>query len=222
MEITYLGYASFSLKNKKGMVVLINPFDPDFVGLKMGKQKADVILVSENNKGHNYVKSVTAPVKREEIFTIDSPGEYEVGGIEISMIEIIGGKEEKEKSKTMVIVVRMDGLIVCHLGNLKKMPREEVKKRVGTVDVLLTSVGKEGYLSVSERGGLMKELSPSMVIPMEYKVSGLKEGVGSLPTLEEFLEKNNMKVAENGAVKIKVDKDKLSEDMQVVVLNVGN
>jgi len=221
MEITYLGYTSFSLKNKKGMVVLINPFDPDFVGLKMGKQKADVILVSEDDKGHNYVKSVTAPVKREKTFVIDSPGEYEVGGIEISMIQINGGKERK-KSKVMVIVVRMEGLIICHLGNLEKMPKEEVKKRVGTVDVLLTSVGKEGYLNVGDRGSLVKEMSPSIVIPMEYKTSDLKEGVGSLPTLEEFLEKNNMKVVENGVGKIKVDKNKLPEDMQVVVLNVGN
>ena len=31
-----------------------------------------------------------------------------------------------------------------------------------------------------------------------------------------------MKVAENGVSKIKVDKNKLPEDMQVVVLNVGN
>lgn len=221
MEIVYLGHTSFSLKNKKGMVVLINPFDPDFVGLKMGKQKADVVLVSDDSKGHNYIKSVTASVKREKTFVIDSPGEYEIGGVEISMIQTNGNKEGK-KNKTMVVVVRVEGLIVCHLGNLEKMPKEEVKKRIGTVDVLLTSVGKEGYLSVSDRGGLVKELSPSMVIPMEYKVEGLKEGVGSLPTLEKFLEKNNMKVAENGMDKIKVDKNKLPEDMQVVVLNARN
>ena len=58
MEITYLGYASFRLKNKKGLVVLVDPFDPDFVGLKMAKQKADVVIVSDDSKGHNYVKSV--------------------------------------------------------------------------------------------------------------------------------------------------------------------
>jgi len=68
----------------------------------------------------------------------------------------------------------------------------------------------------------MKEMSPSMVIPMEYKMDGLKKEVGVLPALEDFLEKNNMKVAENGVSKIKVDKNKLPEDMQVVVLNVGN
>ena len=50
MEITYLGYASFRLKNKEGMVVVINPFDGDFVGLKMEKQKADVVLISDEGK----------------------------------------------------------------------------------------------------------------------------------------------------------------------------
>ena len=221
MEITYLGYASFRLKNKKGLVVLIDPFDSNFVGLKMAKQKADVVIVSDDSKGHNNVKSVSDPVKREKTFIIDRPGEYEVGGVEISVIQTNGVKDG-ERNKTMIVVVRMEGLSVCHLGNLKKMPREEVKKRVGTVDILLSSVGKEGFLSVGDRGGLVKELSPSVVIPMEYKMDGLKEEAGRLPALEEFLEKNNMKVAENGENKIKVDKNKLPEDTQVVVLNVGN
>lgn len=221
MEITYLGYASFRLKNKEGMVVLIDPFETDFVGLKMVKQKADVVIVSEDSKGHNYTKGVTAPVKREKTFVIDQPGEYEVGGVEVSMIQTNGVKK-KMKSKTMIVVVRVDGLSVCHLGNLEKMPREEIKKRIGTVDVMLTSVGKEGCLGVGDKGKLVKEMSPSIIVPMEFKVDGLKEEVGSLPTLEKFLEKNNMKVVENGVDKIKVDKNKLPEDMQVVVLNVGN
>ena len=221
MEITYLGYASFSLKNKKGMVMLIDPFDSDFVGLKMGKQKADVVLISDEGKGYGNVKSVVGAVKREKPFIIDSPGEYEVGEVEVSMIQTNGSKKGK-KSKTMIVVVRMDGLIICYLGNLEKMPNGNVKKQIGTIDVLLSSVGKEGSLSASERGSLMKEMSPSMVIPMEYKMDGLKKEVGVLPALEDFLEKNNMKVAENGVSKIKVDKNKLPEDMQVVVLNVGN
>ncbi len=221
MEITYLGYASFRLRNKKGLVILIDPFDSDFVGLKLAKQKADVVIVSDDSKGHNHVKSVSGSVKREETFVIDKPGEYEVGGVEISVIQSNGSKDG-EKNRTMIVVVRMGELSVCHLGNLEKMPKESVKKQIGTVDVLLSSVGKKGFLSMSDRGGLIKEMNPSMVIPMEYKMDGLKEEVGDLPVLEDFLEKNNMKVAENGESKIKVDKNKLPEDTQVVVLNVGN
>lgn len=221
MEITYLGYASFRLKNKEGMVVVVNPFETDFVGLKMEKQKADIVLVSDEGKGYNHVESVTGAVKREDVFLIDSPGEYEVGGVEISMIQV-NGNEKGKKSKTMIAVVRMDGLSICYLGNLDKMPSGSVKKQIGAIDVLLSSVGKVGSLSVSDRGSLIKEMSPSMVIPMEYKTEGLKKEVGEVLALEDFLEKNNMKVAENGVSKIKVDKNKLPEDMQVVVLNVGN
>jgi len=215
MEISYLGYASFKLKNKAGMVVLIDPFDSDFVGLKMPKEKADIVVVSRNDKGHNVVSEVKEAVKREEVFVIDGPGEYEVGGVEVSAIQVNG-------SEKRVIVVRMDGLSVCHLSNLDKELSTVLKKEVGAADVLLASVGRKGGLGVGEMGKLVKEMSPSLVIPMEYKVKGLKDGVGEVANLEEFLEKNNMKVGENGSNKMKVTMSSLPEDMQVVVLNAGN
>lgn len=218
MEIAYLGYASFRLKTKEGRVVLINPFENGFLGLKMTKQKADVVVVSEKGKGYDNVKTVDGAVKRESVFIIDQPGEYEVGGVEISMIQINGGEEEGKE----IVVVRAEGLSVGYVGNLKKELKEKVKKQVGTVDVLLTAVGREGYLKAGERGALLKEINPSMVIPMEYQAKGEKNDDKELGSLEEFLEKNNMKVAENGVSKIKINKSNLPEDMQVVVLNVGN
>lgn len=215
MEIKYLGYASFKLKNKAGMVVVIDPFKSDFVGLKMPKEKADIVVVSRNSKGHGATDEINGAVKREEVFVVDGPGEYEVGGVEVSAIQLNG-------SDKRVTVVRMDDLSVCHLSSLDKELPASVKKEVGAADVLLVGVGRKDGLGVGEMGKLVKEMSPSLVIPMEYKVAGLKEGVGEVAELEEFLEKNNMKVGENGSDKIRVTTSSLPEDMQVVVLNAGN
>lgn len=77
MEISWLGQACFKLKGKNA-IVLIDPYDPDFTGLKISKDlSSDVVLVSHDHKDHNFT---SAPM------VFDKPGEYEVAGVVITGI----------------------------------------------------------------------------------------------------------------------------------------
>ncbi|MDP3733038.1 MAG: MBL fold metallo-hydrolase, partial [Candidatus Daviesbacteria bacterium] len=61
MDIYWLGQACFKLKGKNATVV-IDPYDPDFTGLKLPKDlQADVVLTTHDHNDHNNVSVVSGP-----------------------------------------------------------------------------------------------------------------------------------------------------------------
>jgi L-ascorbate metabolism protein UlaG (beta-lactamase superfamily) len=220
MEITYLGHSSFKLKNKEGMVVILDPFHPDYVGLPFVKDVADIVTISHEHEDHNAREMITGPVKRESTFVIDKEGEYEIGGIEISSIKTYHDNTEgSERGKNIITALRIDDVVVLHLGDLGHKLSESVIERVGSVDVLMVRVGGDAALNTDAVFDLIKEIQPSYVIPMHYKIDGMKDIFPGLPTLQNFLDKNKFPVAGESVHKIKIDKDTLPDDTQVLLMN---
>jgi len=220
MEITYLGHSSFKLKNKEGMVLIMDPFNPDFVGLPFPKDVADIVTISHDHEDHNEKNLVTGPVKRETTFVIDKEGEYEIGGIEINSMKTYHDKVEGvEKGKNLIMVIRIDGMTICHLGDLGHKLTESQIERLGDVDVLLIPVGGVYTIDSQEAVGLISEIQPSIVVPMHYKVAGMTDGFSELITLEQFLDKNKLPIFGEPVHKMKIDESDLPDDTQILVMN---
>lgn len=220
MEITYLGHSSFKLKNKEGMTILMDPFKSDFVGLPFPKEVADIVTISHGHDDHNDIETVTGPVTRSSTFVIDKEGEYEIGGVEITASKTYHDKVEgAERGKNLVVGVRIDDLNVLHLGDLGHKLSETQIERFGSVDVLMIGVGGKTALDLDEVMSQIKEIQPSYVIPMHYKISGMTEKFDSYNTLEDFLEKNKFVVAGEPVHKIKIEENSLPDDTQVLIMN---
>jgi len=199
----------------------MDPFHSDYVGIPFVKDVADIVTLSHNHKDHNAKEMITGPVRRQSTFIIENEGEYEIGGIEITALKTFHDKSEgSERGKNLIVAARVDGINILHLGDLGEKLSESMIEKIGSVDVLLVRVGGSSALSTDEMVDLIKDIQPSYVIPMHFKVEGMSQEFADLPTLQNFLEKSKFPIAVGESThKIKIDKDSLPDDTQVLQMN---
>lgn len=223
MDIYWYGQACFKLKGKNASVI-IDPFDPDFTGLKLPKDlpagkaglQADVVLTSHNHKDHNFVSVVTNPQGGKPM-VFDRPGEYEVAGAVITVINSFHDNTEgSERGTNNILHLLLDNLDIVHLGDLgqSKLTEEQISE-IGQTDILLVPVGSVYTIDSKAASEIISQLEPKIIIPMHFKIEGLKF---ELEKVDGFLKEMG---AENAASqpKLSITKEKLPEEPQVVVLS---
>ncbi len=212
MEITYLGHSCFKLKNKNGTVI-IDPYAQE-VGLTLGKQTADLVLVSHQHPDHNASERIAGATAETKPMLIDTPGEYEIKGISVFGIESEHGGN---KGANTIFVVLMDGLSICHLGDLGQELTEEQVARIGEVDVLMCPVGGHFSLDAKTAIKVMNQLEPKIMIPMHYRTPLHNlEMFAENATLDNF--NNEYGIAPTPVKKLELTRDKLPEETEIVVL----
>jgi len=183
MDIVYLGHSSFRIKGRNATVVT-DPFDPSDVGLKYTRTEADIVTVSHQHSDHN--KSDLVANKK---MVIDVSGEYEVIGVSVVGIEVdhdaSGGEE---RGKNIIFIFEIDGVRVAHFGDLGHKPSDKVVEAIGELDVMMIPVGGVYTIGPKVAAEIVKEFEPPFVIPMHYKVPGMKEeAFGKLSPVDDFL-----------------------------------
>lgn len=182
MEIAYLGHSSFKLKGKTATLVT-DPFDADMVGLKFPKLEVDLATVSHHHADHDKLDQVTVSK-----MVIDGPGEYEVSGVSIIGIKTYhDSKKGDERGKNTVYVIEMDGVRVCHLGDLGHTLSESQLSEIGQVDVLMIPVGGEFTINAEEAAKVTHSIEPGIILPMHYKMSGLASTFDKLQPVDEYV-----------------------------------
>ena len=209
MEITWYGQSCFRLSERGLAAVVTDPYPPD-VGLTFTRPRADVVTISYDDPQCRYTSGVRGPFK-----LFDGPGEYEVGGVFITGIATFAdGKRGASRGLNTVFTFDFGGLTVGHLGRLGHVPTQSQVENLGTVDILLVPVGGGGSLSPARASEVISLFEPSLVIPMYYKVQGLKVNLG---TLSRFLKEMGLEKVDSQEM-LKVTGANLSEETQIVVL----
>jgi len=209
MEIIWYGQTCFRLSERGLATVVTDPHPPD-VGLTFPRASADVVTTSYDDAQCRYTSGVRGPFK-----LLDGPGEYEIGGVFITGIATFAdGKRGALRGLNTVFTFDFGGLTVCHLGRLGHVPTQSQVEDLGSVNILLVPVGGGGSLTPARASEVISLFEPSIVIPMYYKVPGLKANLG---TLAQFLKEMGLEKVDSQDV-LKVGQINLSEDTQVVVL----
>lgn len=216
MDISWYGQACFKLKGKNATVV-IDPFDPNYVGLKFPKDlSADVVLSTHDHKDHNFAEAVTNPLGGKPM-VFNKPGEYEVGGVVITGINSFHDNSEgAERGTNVIFNMFFDNLEIVHLGDFgqNKLTEQQIAE-IGQTDIVLIPVGSVYTIDAKAASDIVSQLEPKIIIPMHYKIEGLKF---ELDGVDKFLKEMGV---ENivPQPKLSITKDKLPEEPQVVVLN---
>lgn len=184
MDIIWHGRACFTMKSKDGVIVT-DPFSAD--GFKTPKLKADIILASK--QGAECLPVDGNPQK------IDWPGEYDIKGIPITATEawdIPKSEEDKGKPKNPVnvFVFSLEGMRICHLGNLGHKLTDEMMESFQNIDVLIVPVGGKFAMDAKKAHEVIEEIEPRIVIPMLYKYRGEKL---DLDPIDNFLKEEAIK-----------------------------
>lgn len=209
MIITWFGQSCFNIQDKN-LTLLTDPFGLA-TGLKPTKAKADVVTVSHAHNDHNYLNGVMG-----NPFVINEPGEYEVKGAYILGIPCFHDqKEGRERGTNIIYRYSIEGMTLVHLGDLGHLLSEEIIHRLGNVDILFVPVGGVYTLAVDKIPELISQIEPRLVIPMHYKLPGLKF---SLEPLSRFC--GEMGISSGSKLpKLKIKKkDCLSEKTEIKIL----
>jgi L-ascorbate metabolism protein UlaG (beta-lactamase superfamily) len=186
MEIKRLGKKSLLIKGKKESL-LVNPENET-------KQVARIHLFSET-------KNIMT--ETDKAVVIAGPGEYEVGGIEITGI--------RTEDTGLFYIIDVDGVRIGLVSQLVEQLNDKKMERVGEVDVLLLDIGEENGKKTKIILEMAKKLGANYVIPYGYS-----EGSASL---KSFLDETDNEGKEPVEA-LKVEKLELPEGMEVVLLKI--
>lgn len=216
MEISYLGHSAFKIRGKETTLV-IDPFDPEFLGWPKGawkKQEADVVLVTHPHHDHDYVEGVVG--KTGQPLVINGAGEYEVGGVRVFGISSYHDRKQgKERGANTIYLVEIDGFSLVHLGDLGHQLDDKQVEDLSTVDILFVPVGGTYTIDAETATEVIAKLEPSFVIPMHYKEEGK---TAELESLEKFLKAmGKSEVRRQDKLKVSIGEE-LPEETAVVVL----
>ena len=206
MEITWYGRACFRLKGKEATAIT-DPCPPA-TGFVAGKHDVDLLTVSHAHPDHSYTRSITAGL------TLTRPGEYEFHDLLVTGVRTYhDGARGAERGENMIFAVEVDGVHICHLGDLGHLLTEEQVAELGPIDVLLVPVGGTTTVTPAEATEVVSQLSPKLVIPMHFAIAGAS---GDLMSPETFL--HEMSVEPIRQPKAIVTPSSLPDETQVVLL----
>ncbi len=167
MTIKFLGHASFLITSKDRVRIITDPYEPGGFGgtfrYRPITDEADIVTVSHDHADHNYAQGVPGnPV------VVTSSGE--VKGIDFEVIESYHDDTQgAQRGINRVVCFEVDGIKVCHLGDLGHLLSAEQVTSVGHVDILLVPVGGTFTINPSQAAEVIAQLQPSVAIPMHFK-----------------------------------------------------
>ncbi len=169
MKIKWLGHSCFLITSSTGVRILTDPFD-ETVGYKVPEAEADIVTTSHDHFDHNYVKAV-----KGEYVHINTSGRHNVKGIDILGVDTFHDEAGGSKrGGNVVFTYLVDGMKICHLGDLGHILTEEQLNQIGRVDVLLLPVGGTFTIDYREASELADKMNPRLIIPMHFKTPVMK------------------------------------------------
>jgi L-ascorbate metabolism protein UlaG (beta-lactamase superfamily) len=209
MKIKYLAHAAFLITSENGTRIITDPYQTSG-GLKHGaiKETADIVTVSHEHGDHNNAAAVKGNPKVVK-------GSAEVKGMKFKAIPTAhDDKGGSQRGKNTIFCFEMDGINICHAGDLGHELSAEQVKAIGRVDVLMVPVG--GFFTIDARTAtkVCDQLKPKVIIPMHYKTEKLDFPISGV---DEFLKgKSNVIRSNNSEIEFKAGK--LPDATQIIVL----
>ncbi|MGE5221368.1 MAG: MBL fold metallo-hydrolase [Omnitrophica WOR_2 bacterium] len=211
MEITWYGLSCFRLTERGLATVVTDPFDSKATGYEPLKLRADIVTVSHEAPGHNFVSAVKGYSR-----VITGPGEFEIGSVFITGVQTNGhGKRTDDEPRNTLYVFDYEGVNIAHLGDLRRVPSQTEIEALGNVQVALVPVGGGGGLSAAKAAEVISLLEPGYVIPMHFGTSGSQL---KLAPLSKFLKEMGLGSLEPQP-SLKVTRSTIPEETKVVLLS---
>lgn len=214
MKIKWLGHAAFLITSSQGVKIITDPYEPNAFGGQLAygaiKDLADIVLVSHDHADHNHTKDLPGSPQ-----IIKGSGSKTGKGISFRGVATFHDPSRgKERGENTVFAMEIDGIRVCHLGDLGHVLSQKEVSEIGPVDILITPVGGFYTIDPKEASQVATLLKPKVVIPMHFKTE--KCGFPIAP-VEDFL-KGKAKVKQAGVSEVSFEKAALPHETEVVVL----
>ncbi len=211
MKVKWLGHAAFLITSDTGIRIITDPYTSGSFGVNYGeiREAADIVTVSHEHADHNNVATVRG---NPEVVKATA----EVKGIKFNGTptyhDEAGGKERGDNT---ILCFEVDGVRVCHLGDLGHQLGDKQVAELGKVDILLIPVGGNFTIDAKVATKVCNKLKPKVIIPMHYQ----NEKCPSFPVagIDEFL-KGKKGVSRLDTSKVEFKQGELPATIQIIVL----
>lgn len=212
MIIEYLGHSCFKLTESTGTSIVCDPYSEEMVGYSMPKVGADVVTVSHHHGDHDFTQNVGgAPV------VIDREENSDFEGVEINSIKSFHDSSRgKKRGENVIFKFRMDGIDVCHLGDLGEKCSSDLIETLLPVNVLLIPVGGNYTIDAEMAKEYVDRIMPDIVIPMHYREKGCKIDIDKVDDFIDLFEEDTVEEVESSELELM--RSDLSGDTKVIVL----
>ena len=235
MRIKWLGHASFMITSDTGIKILTDPYGVR-ADLSYGEiqESADIVTVSHDHSDHNNVAAVQGNPKiiKDTTTWVIPAAIFETSYVRSRIPEPHKDKEEisnirfnatstyhdeakgQQRGKNTIFCFEVDGVRVCHLGDLGHQLSDKQVAELGKVDILLIPVGGFYTIDAKVATEVCNRLKPKVIIPMHYKTDKCGFPIAGV---DEFL-RGKENVSRLDASEVEFKPGTLPTTTQIVVL----
>ena len=212
MIIDWLGHSCFKVTLKNGTRVLFDPYD-DKTGYTPSNVEADIVVISHGHHDHSDLSHVTG-----NYTVVDKPGIHTFGELTIEGIKTWHDCEHGAlRGENIVFLLSVNGLHLCHLGDLGCMPEADVIEKLKGTEIVMVPVGGHYTIDACEALAVCEAISPNIIIPMHFKTPATDLDIAPL---HEFLEvaRRDYDISHLGKCYVKIDKASLKKRTRIMVM----
>jgi L-ascorbate metabolism protein UlaG (beta-lactamase superfamily) len=162
MKIKWLGHSAFLITADDGTSIITDPYGKyDGLNYEPINEPADIVLISHQHGDHCGGKVNGNPQQ------VDKPGKTTAKGIDFKGIasfhDQAGGTQ---RGDNIIFCFTVDGINICHLGDLGHLLSDQQVAEIGEVDILMIPVGGFFTIDAGEATQVYDQIKPSIIIPM--------------------------------------------------------
>jgi len=214
LKIKWLGQSCFLITSENGTKILTDPFK-NMLGYKLPEIEANIVSSSHNHSDHNNINAVKGSFTH-----FNELGTFDVNAIAIKGVATFHDKAlGTKRGKNTVYIFSIDGINVCHCGDLGHVLTDTQINEIGTVDILLLPVGGRATIDALDAVQVMKQLNPAIVIPMHYRTKAFGLLGFIFEKVDKFIAASGLKAKKCKELDIdKTNIKKYKEDKEIIIL----
>src|SRR4030042_1299169 len=214
IEIKWFGHSFFQITSSDGTRIITDPFGA--MGFPMPEVWPHVVTIGREHGNHNNAGLAKgSPVVLRGL----KEGTDEWNQINITFRDVLiynvpihqRGVPGNISLRGSAFVFEMDGLCICHSGDVSEPFNEDQLQLIGHVDILLQVIG--GVYTAGPEGAkkIVEMLKPKIVVPMHYWYQ--------MNVLERFTD-GPYRVRSPNPNSFTVSKDTLPQNTEIIILKV--
>lgn len=166
MKLKWLGHACFLITSETGLRIITDPYNVGGgINYSPIAEAADIVTVSHAHDDHNNISVVRG---KPEVVT--GSGAKSAKGVQFKGIPTYHDESQgKQRGANTVFCFSVDGIKLCHLGDLgHRLSREQIAE-LENADILLVPVGGFFTIDANVASQVCDDLKPKVTVPMHYK-----------------------------------------------------
>lgn len=213
MKVKWLGHSSFLITAEDGTKIITDPYTPGVMGYVYGpiEEVADIVTVSHEHGDHNGVGRLPGNPQ-----VLRGAGVKDLKGIEFTSLAAFHDPSRgSQRGPNTIFCFTVDGVRICHLGDLGHQLTDAEVAQAGPVDILLAPVGGNFTIDGDGAAQLAEKIKPRVVMPMHYRSA--RAGQFPVAGVDDFL-KGKTNVTREEGCEVEFTSGQLPATTQIVVL----